>query len=104
MSKDNLKEKTTGLNIGPNVAATASIAYTLDSLPVNLAHNVDLNAYKTNLSNVSNIPVPFVNGKTGTAIQYVELAPGTVTTMHQTVSTDHKVCLDGEVELILDSG
>ncbi|KAK2672432.1 Cupin 2, conserved barrel [Fusarium oxysporum f. sp. vasinfectum] len=41
---------------------------------------------------------------TGTILRYVDMCPGHVSPMHRTVSLDYGVVLEGEVELILDSG
>jgi len=102
-SSDDPKTKASGSDISSTAPATSSVPYTVGPLPANLANNADIEAYKKNLDNVANLPVPFVMPD-GTAIHYVELAPGTVTPMHQTISIDNDVMLDGEIELILDSG
>lgn len=99
-SKDN---KASGDAISDSAPATTSIPYTVGPLPASLANDADIDAYKKNLANVTSLPVPYVMPN-GTALHYIELAPGTVTAMHQTISIDHDVMLDGEIELILDSG
>lgn len=83
--------------------ATSSLASTVPRLPACLAANADTTAYLADLAKSPTLPVPYVMPD-GTAFHYIELAPGTVTAMHQTVSIDHDICLDGEVELILDGG
>ena len=40
----------------------------------------------------------------GTVLRYVDMRPGATSPMHRTVSLDYGVVLEGEVELILDSG
>ncbi len=103
ISRYSKEEKATGESIHPTIPATSSVPYTVGRLPANLANNADLEAYKKDLENVKTLPVPYVMPD-GTALHYIELAPGTVTAMHQTISIDHDVMLEGEVELILDSG
>jgi quercetin dioxygenase-like cupin family protein len=39
-----------------------------------------------------------------TAFRMIDLRPGKVTPMHRTVSIDYGVVVEGEVDLILDSG
>ena len=103
VSRHSKEEKASGESIHPRIPATSSVPYTVGPLPANLANNADIEAYKKNLENISKLPVPFVMPD-GTALHYIELAPGTVTAMHQTISIDHDVVLEGEIELILDSG
>jgi quercetin dioxygenase-like cupin family protein len=40
----------------------------------------------------------------GTVLRVVDMKPGHVSPMHRTVSLDYSVCLEGEVEMVLDSG
>lgn len=47
---------------------------------------------------------PGLTTSQGTVMRTIDLRPGKVTPMHRTVSIDYGVVLEGEVELILDSG
>lgn len=40
----------------------------------------------------------------GTVLRYVDMAPNALSPMHRTVSLDYGIVLEGEVELVLDSG
>src|SRR5690606_32628942 len=40
----------------------------------------------------------------GTVLRYVDMPPGTLSPMHITTSLDYGVVLEGEVDLVLDSG
>jgi quercetin dioxygenase-like cupin family protein len=70
---------------------------------VHLANNTDVETYKGFLAENAKLPLPFVFPG-GTTTHYSEIGPGLVTPMHQTVSIDQIVVLEGELELILDSG
>lgn len=103
ISRDGSNTKASGASISSTVPATSSLPYAVGPAPTSLANNADIDFYKSHLANVTKLPIPFVLPN-GTALHYIELAPGTVTAMHQTISIDHDVMLDGEIELILDSG
>jgi len=40
----------------------------------------------------------------GTVLRYVDMAPDSISPMHKTASLDYGIVLEGEVELVLDSG
>ena len=40
----------------------------------------------------------------GTVVRYVDMAPNVISPMHRTVSLDYGFVLEGEIELVLDSG
>jgi quercetin dioxygenase-like cupin family protein len=40
----------------------------------------------------------------GTVARYVDLPPGALSPIHRTVSLDYGVVLEGDIELVLDSG
>ena len=89
--------------MSPTTSSSSSIAYTTTQPPVDLANNTDMETYKGFLAENATLPLPFVF-PSGTTTQYSEIGPGLVTPMHQTVSIDQIVVLEGELELILDSG
>lgn len=59
----------------------------------------DTQAYKPFLENAPGLSVPG-----GTVLRYVEMGPGSVSPVHRTVSLDFGIVVEGEVELLLDSG
>lgn len=48
--------------------------------------------------------LPGITISTGTVLRIVDMMPGALSPMHRTVSIDYGVVLEGEVELILNSG
>ncbi|KAH8682851.1 hypothetical protein BGZ60DRAFT_398833 [Tricladium varicosporioides] len=76
-----------------------SLAYATEEYPVNLSNNADISIYQKNLKDLPGITIPG-----GTVLRAVDIAPGNTSPMHRTVSLDYGVVLEGEVELVLDSG
>lgn len=79
--------------------AKFSLVYTSDSFPVDMNEDKDLQGYASSLSTP---PALMISG--GTVCRVVDFAPGYLSAMHGTVSCDFGVVLEGEVELVLDSG
>jgi quercetin dioxygenase-like cupin family protein len=75
------------------------LGYTTDQFPVELSHGKDIESYQRYLQNKPGITIPG-----GTVLRLVDMRPGVTSPMHRTVSLDYGVVLEGEVELILDSG
>ena len=67
--------------------------------PTNLQHDKDIDVYRNYLNNPPGLTV-----SNGSVLRYVDMPPGGLSPMHRTVSLDYGVVLEGEVELILDSG
>ncbi|KAF2648390.1 cupin domain-containing protein [Lophiostoma macrostomum CBS 122681] len=76
-----------------------SLAYATEEIPVNLNDDKDIAVYRKNLADLPGITIPG-----GTVLRMVDIAPGNTSPMHRTVSCDYGVVLEGEVELLLDSG
>jgi quercetin dioxygenase-like cupin family protein len=83
----------------PNGEASFALGYTTKGFPVDLNAEKDLQLYKSNLETP---PGLVVSG--GTVLRFVDVKPGHVSPMHRTVSLDYGVVLEGDMELILDSG
>lgn len=79
--------------------ADFSLAYTSDHFPAQLNKEADVAEYKNYLANP---PGVVVSG--GSVCRIVDMQPYAVSPMHRTVSLDYGVVLEGEVELVLDSG
>jgi quercetin dioxygenase-like cupin family protein len=76
------------------------LAYTNSAAP-NLNSSADLTAYTTILEAATQ---PSLTIPGGTVLRVCNFAPGSITAMHRTTSLDFGIVLEGEVELVLDSG
>ena len=59
----------------------------------------DVASYASYLNNPPGLVVPG-----GSVLRIVDMQPGALSPMHRTTSLDYGVVLEGEVELVLDSG
>lgn len=75
------------------------LAYATDQYPVELSDGQDVQTYQKFLENKPGIIIPG-----GSVLRYVDIAPEHTSPMHRTISLDYGVVIEGEVELILDSG
>ncbi|KAH8196870.1 hypothetical protein TruAng_008952 [Truncatella angustata] len=75
------------------------LGYATTERPVVLDGQKDIKAYKPLIENPPGIVIPG-----GTVARYVDTPPESISPMHRTVSIDYGVVVEGEVELILDSG
>ncbi|KAF7588821.1 hypothetical protein BBP40_005175 [Aspergillus hancockii] len=78
---------------------TFSLAYTSDQFPSQLSGDADVASYERYLASPPGLSI-----STGTVCRIVDMPPGSTSPMHRTVSLDYGVVLEGEVELLLDSG
>ncbi|KAK5064920.1 hypothetical protein LTR84_000754 [Exophiala bonariae] len=78
---------------------TFSLMYTTSKYPVSMNGDKDIEGYQDHLKTPPAIVVPG-----GTVCRTVDFPPEFVSPMHRTVSLDYGVVLEGEIELILDSG
>lgn len=76
-----------------------ALSYTTKGFPVDMEDDKDLDVYGEFLNSP---PGLVVSG--GTVLRHVDIPPDTACTMHRTVSLDYGCVLEGEVELLLDSG
>lgn len=76
-----------------------ALVYTTSATPVVLDNEEDVADYDDFLHTP-----PGLTTSQGTVMRTIDLRPGKVTPMHRTVSIDYGVVLEGEVDLILDSG
>ncbi|KAL2784514.1 hypothetical protein BJX66DRAFT_348233 [Aspergillus keveii] len=79
--------------------ARFSLGYATNETPVELSEDKDLEVYGSYLKDLPGITIPG-----GTVLRVVDMNPGSISPMHRTVSLDYGVVLEGEVELVLDSG
>jgi quercetin dioxygenase-like cupin family protein len=75
------------------------LGYVTKGSPVSLNQDADLAVYKPYLESP-----PGLVAAGGTVLRFVDVAPGSLSPMHRTVSLDYGVVLEGEMELVLDSG
>ena len=77
-----------------------SVPFTTSSFPVNMTGEADIREHDKVISSGK---LGLVNPG-GTVCRYVDFAPENKPIMHRTVSLDYGILLDGEIEMILDSG
>ncbi|KAK2005130.1 cupin domain-containing protein [Colletotrichum falcatum] len=82
----------------PN-SAEFFLGYTTEQTPVSFAGNKDVESYAARLGSPPGLVVPG-----GSVLRIVDSPPNTISPMHRTVSLDYGVVLEGEFDLILDSG
>ncbi|RXG42824.1 hypothetical protein VDGE_09810 [Verticillium dahliae] len=73
--------------------------YVTNTFPVDLGNRADVTAYEGYRKKPPGLSV-----STGTVLRYVDMPPGALSPMHKTVSLDYGVVIEGNVELVLDSG
>ncbi|OCK80380.1 cupin domain-containing protein [Lepidopterella palustris CBS 459.81] len=84
----------------PNADGIAfALSYTTKGFPVDINKDADIRVYEGFLENA---PGLVVSG--GTVLRHVDIPPNTACAMHRTVSLDYGAVLEGEIELLLDSG
>jgi quercetin dioxygenase-like cupin family protein len=91
----------------PKTSLPNGAAFTLDyshiNTPTSFTGEKDLKTYQSHLT--ANPPLlPAFRTPGGTVIRHTESKPGGCSPMHRTLTLDYMVVLDGEIELILDSG
>ncbi|KAJ5485529.1 hypothetical protein N7539_005517 [Penicillium diatomitis] len=79
--------------------AQFSLAYTTQRFPAKLDNDADITEYSSHLSSPPGLSI-----SSGTVCRIVDIQPGATSPMHRTVSLDYGVVLEGEIELVLDSG
>lgn len=87
------------LDWNPVGVAKFALGYTTNQYPVDFSGKQDVSSYGGYLKHAPGITIPG-----GTVLRIVDMAPGATSPMHRTVSLDYGVVLEGEVDLVLDSG
>ncbi|KAL2107190.1 hypothetical protein VUR80DRAFT_5562 [Thermomyces stellatus] len=83
----------------PNKEAAFAQCYVTNAFPARLESDADLAVYRDFLRSPPGLTV-----SGGTVLRYVDMPPGQTSAMHRTVSLDYGVVIEGEAELLLDSG
>ena len=76
-----------------------ALLYATTNIPTSLEEESDIAMYDEFLHQP-----PGITTETGTVFRMVDLKPGKKTPMNRTVSLDYGIVLEGDVDLILDSG
>lgn len=76
-----------------------ALSYSTKGFPVDMGQDKDLDVYGQYLKDAPGLVIAG-----GTVLRHVDIPPQTACTMHRTVSLDYGCVLEGEVELLLDSG
>ncbi|KAL4892400.1 hypothetical protein BDV59DRAFT_202543 [Aspergillus ambiguus] len=76
-----------------------SLAYTSSHFPAKLNGDTDIPEYNEYLTNPPGLVI-----SSGTVCRIVDMPPSALSPMHRTTSLDYGVVLEGEIELVLDSG
>jgi quercetin dioxygenase-like cupin family protein len=79
--------------------AQFALCYATNKFPVEMNDDKDITTYQHYTQNLPGITI-----STGSVLRVVDMRPGALSPMHRTVSLDYGVVLEGEVELVLDSG
>ncbi|VUC28530.1 unnamed protein product [Clonostachys rosea] len=83
----------------PKGIAAFAQCYVTGAFPTKLENDEDLGVYREYLASPPGLTV-----SSGTVLRYVDMPPDTLSPMHRTVSLDYGVVLEGDIELVLDSG
>ncbi|KAK0744294.1 hypothetical protein B0T21DRAFT_380632 [Apiosordaria backusii] len=78
-----------------------AVPYTTSRFPPDLNNDADLKEHQSLISNPDKLGL--VNPK-GTVLRCVDFAPGYACGMHRTQSLDYGIVMEGEVDMVLDSG
>lgn len=73
--------------------------YVTEGFPTQLNDGADLKVYSDFLQSPPGLVV-----SNGTVLRYVDMPPGSLCPMHVTTSLDYGIVLEGEIDLVLDSG
>ena len=82
-----------------NDSALFALSYCSEAFPVDMNDDKDIDAYKKYSSQPPGLVI-----NSGTVLRHVDMKPGLLSPMHRTVSLDYGIVIEGEIELILDSG
>jgi quercetin dioxygenase-like cupin family protein len=76
-----------------------ALLYSTDTFPVQCQDELDVAVYDSSL----HMP-PGITPENGTVFRVIDMQPLKESPMHRTVTVDYSVVLEGEVDLVLDSG
>ncbi|KAE8153040.1 hypothetical protein BDV25DRAFT_45091 [Aspergillus avenaceus] len=76
-----------------------SVLYTTSKFPANLNNEADIQSHQATMSGGLGLVNP-----NGTVFRCVDFAPGYHAIMHRTKSLDYGILIEGQIEMVLDSG
>ncbi|KAF1813572.1 hypothetical protein P152DRAFT_285412 [Eremomyces bilateralis CBS 781.70] len=76
-----------------------ALSYATSGFPISLSSSNDIATYYDYLSSPPGLSI-----SNGSVLRHVDFAPGMTSAMHRTVSLDYGIVLEGEMDLVLDSG
>lgn len=79
--------------------AVFTLSYCTEDFPVDMNDDKDIKVYEKYSSEPPGLVI-----NTGTVLRHVDVPPGSLSPMHRTVSLDYGIVIEGEIELVLDSG
>lgn len=79
--------------------AVFALSYCSSEFPVDLSDDKDIKSYQKYMAQAPGLVI-----NSGSVLRHVDMVPGHTSPMHRTVSLDYGIVIEGEVELILDSG
>ncbi|KAK5129997.1 hypothetical protein LTR08_002552 [Meristemomyces frigidus] len=89
----------TPLNAIEHGGVKFGLQYCSEQFPVQMNGDQDIQAYEKYMNDPPGLTI-----SGGTVLRTVDMPPGSLSPMHRTVSLDYGIVLEGEVELVLDSG
>lgn len=90
-------EETTMLTMPDGIAF--GLDYTSKGVPISMKNDEDLDVYSGYLKDPPGLTI-----SGGNVLRHVDIPPSMECTMHRTVSLDYGIVLEGQVDLLLDSG
>ncbi|KAI6855161.1 hypothetical protein KC343_g4601 [Hortaea werneckii] len=95
---DTLASETPQTEVGGG--AIFGLHYCSENFPVEMNQDKDIQAYQSYMNQAPGLVI-----SSGTVLRTLpDMPPGALSPMHRTVSLDYGIVLEGEVELVLDSG
>lgn len=79
--------------------ANLFLCYATQNFPVDIKHEKDIDRYQHFIDNPPGIIIPG-----GSAARIIDFPPSFTSVMHRTVSVNYNFIIEGEMEIILDSG
>ncbi|RMY29159.1 hypothetical protein D0866_08891 [Hortaea werneckii] len=79
--------------------AIFGLHYCSENFPVEMNQDKDIQAYQSYMNQAPGLVI-----SSGTVLRTVDMPPGALSPMHRTVSLDYGIVLEGDIELVLDSG
>lgn len=86
-------------NVVEDGNAVFYLSYATEQYPVDMNGEKDLEVYRKYATQPPGLVI-----SSGTVLRHVDIGPGITSPMHRTVSMDFGIVIEGDIELLLDSG